>query len=210
MGQCNHEEADTRIIIHLIHALGEGAESLLVRTVDTDVVVILIGKLRYLLACNQRVKIWVAFEMGRHYSLININRIYSSLGVSKSLALPVFHAFTGSDCTSQFCGIGKPTAWKAWEACDQATTALKHIAEHPFEQLDASSEIFQKLERLTVVMYAKTSPLEPVNEARMMLFSKRDLDNIPPTQVTVFSICFFIGKNDSLSHSLFLLFLFFI
>lgn len=201
MGQCNHEEADTRIIIHLIHALGEGAESLFVRTVDTDVVVILIGKLRDLLACNQRAKIWVAFGMGRHYSLININRIYSSLGVSKSLALPVFHAFTGSDCTSQFCGIGKPTAWKAWEAYDQATSALKHIAEHPFQQLDASSEIFQKLERMTVVMYAKTSPLESVNEARMMLFSKRDLDNIPPTQVTVISICFFIGKKDSLSRS---------
>jgi hypothetical protein len=92
MGQCNHEEADTRIIVHLRHALEESAESLLVRTVDTDVVVILVGKLHDLLACNQRAKLWVAFGMGCHYSLININSIYYSLGVSKSRALPVFHA----------------------------------------------------------------------------------------------------------------------
>lgn len=196
MGQCNHEEADTRIIVHLRHALEEGAESLLVRTVDTDVVVILVGKLHDLLACNQRAKLWVAFGMGRHYSLININSIYSSLGVSKSRALPVFHAFTGCDCTSQFCGIGKTTAWKAWESNGQVTSALEHIATHPFEQLDASSDIFQKLERMAIVMYEKSSPLESVNEARMVLFSKRnrDLDNIPPTQVSTFEVYLYISS----------------
>ena len=44
MGQCNHEEAHTRIIVHVRHALERGAESVLVRTVDTDVVMILVGK----------------------------------------------------------------------------------------------------------------------------------------------------------------------
>ena len=40
---CNHEEADTRIMIHLLDALERGYSTRLVRTVDTDVVVILIG-----------------------------------------------------------------------------------------------------------------------------------------------------------------------
>ena len=40
---CNHEEADTRIIIHLLDALEHGYSTCLVHTVDTDVVIILIG-----------------------------------------------------------------------------------------------------------------------------------------------------------------------
>ena len=177
MGQCNHEEADTRIVVHVRHAL--------VRTVDTDVVVILVGKLHDLLAYNQLSKVWVAFGMGRHFSVININGVCSSLGESKSRALPVFHAFTGCDCTSQFCGIGKKTAWRAWELNTGVTLALEDIATHLFQKLTASSENFQKLKRFTIIMYDKSSPLDSVNDARLMLFSKRnrDLDNIPPTQV---------------------------
>ena len=42
MRSCNHEEADTQILIHVKDALDKGARSVLVRTVDTDVLVILI------------------------------------------------------------------------------------------------------------------------------------------------------------------------
>ncbi|GFR92349.1 hypothetical protein ElyMa_004350800 [Elysia marginata] len=37
MGHCNHEEADTRIVVHLLHALQGGAKTVQVRTVDIDV-----------------------------------------------------------------------------------------------------------------------------------------------------------------------------
>ena len=42
MRSCNHAEADTRILVHVKDALAKGARSVLVRTVDTDVVVILV------------------------------------------------------------------------------------------------------------------------------------------------------------------------
>ena len=185
MGQCNHEEADTRIVVHVRHALEGGAQTVLVRTVDTDVVVILVGKFHDLLAYNQHADIWVAFGMGRHYSFISVNRICSTLGESKSRSLPVFHAFTGCDCTSAFCGIGKLTAWQAWKTNDDLTPVLAHISSHPFQQLSVTSDHFKKLERMTVIMYDKSSPLVCVNEARLMLFSKRNrgLEHIPPTQV---------------------------
>ena len=146
---------------------------------------ILVGKFHDLLAYNQRAKWWVAFGMGGHFSLMNVNEICSTLGESKSRAIPVFHAFTGCDCTSQFCGIGKKTAWRAWELHGQVKPALERIVTHPFQQLTVSSEIFQKLERFTVIIYDKSSPLDSVNDTRLMLFSKRnrDLDNTPPTQV---------------------------
>lgn len=74
MGQSNHEEADTRIVVHARHALENGADSIIVRTVDTDVIVILVGKLFDLLAYNEHADVWVAFGMKRHFSYVNINK----------------------------------------------------------------------------------------------------------------------------------------
>ena len=186
-GQCNHEEADTRIVLHIRHALERGAETVLVRTVDTDVVVILVGKLHDLLAYNQHAKVWVAFGMGRHFSIISINTsvpLLEKLGhelyqsSTHSLGVTVLHSSVASE---------KKTAWRAWELNSQVTPALQNIATHPFQQLTVSSENSQKLERFTIIMYDRSSPLASVNDTQLMLFSKRnrDLDNIPPTQVYI-------------------------
>lgn len=43
MSACDHEEADSRICIHVQDAVRNGASKVLVRTVDTDVIVILVG-----------------------------------------------------------------------------------------------------------------------------------------------------------------------
>ena len=72
MSPCDHEEADTRLLVHLGDALKNGCNTCVVRTVDTDVVVILIGKLHHLLSINPSVKIWVAFGTGKH-SLTSIS-----------------------------------------------------------------------------------------------------------------------------------------
>ena len=49
---CDHEEADTRLVVHLVDALKNGCRTCLIRTVDTDVVVIIIGKFFHLLTLN--------------------------------------------------------------------------------------------------------------------------------------------------------------
>ena len=46
----DHEEADTKILLHLQNALQTGSCACLVRTVDTDVIVIITGKFRKLQA----------------------------------------------------------------------------------------------------------------------------------------------------------------
>lgn len=43
MPNTDHEEADTRVCLHILDALKRGAKSVLVSTVDTDIVVILLG-----------------------------------------------------------------------------------------------------------------------------------------------------------------------
>jgi hypothetical protein len=74
MSNCNHEEADTRIVVHLRDALHTGGK-VLVRTVDTDVVVILVGKFYDLKVINPNLDIWVAFGMGRNYRFLSINEV---------------------------------------------------------------------------------------------------------------------------------------
>lgn len=59
--KCNHEEADTRVIVHIIHSLARGSRSVIVRTVDTDVVVILIGKFYDLKMLELDLDLWVFF-----------------------------------------------------------------------------------------------------------------------------------------------------
>lgn len=72
----------------------------------------------------------------------------------------------------------------------EVTPTLEHISRHPFESLSITSENFESLEGFTITHYDKSSPLESVNESRMILFSKRkgDLDNILSTQVNCIMI----------------------
>ena len=55
MGPCDHEEADTRLLIHLQGAIQNNCINCLVRTVDTDAVVILFGKFHHLFTLCQDV-----------------------------------------------------------------------------------------------------------------------------------------------------------
>lgn len=43
LAPCNHEEADTRMMVHVADAVQRGLTKVLLRTVDTDVVVIAIA-----------------------------------------------------------------------------------------------------------------------------------------------------------------------
>jgi hypothetical protein len=44
LGQCNHEEADSRLLLHVAHAPRHGQEKILVRSVDRDVVVLAVAQ----------------------------------------------------------------------------------------------------------------------------------------------------------------------
>lgn len=186
MQPCNHEEADTRIILHIVDALKNGAKSIFVRTVDTDVIVILAGHYYQLTSFYGPLDLWVGFGMGKHYLCYHVNSICEQLGERKANALPLFHAYTGCDTTSSFCGRGKKTAWEAWKSYPKATDAFLYMKENPFHAIEIMSPHFETLERLTVVMYDRSSSSSSTNESRRNLFTKqnRNLEHIPPTQVS--------------------------
>ena len=103
MSICSHEEADTRIVVHLLHALEQGMKNIKVCTVDTDIVTILVGM--YILQLSHALSSFRPVGMGKRFRFYSINVICSSLVEAKSRALPVFHAITGT--VSAFKGKGK-------------------------------------------------------------------------------------------------------
>ena len=156
MPECNHEEADTRIVVHILHAIQDNeAKSVLVRTVDTDVLVILIGTFQHLRAIQPDLDLWVGFGTGRNFSFISINTICAGLGDARSRSLPVFHALTGSDTTSTFYGKGKRSAWQAWEMYPAITQTFEFLANNSFHKLTVDSDHFQRLESFIVILFNK-------------------------------------------------------
>lgn len=61
MDQCNHEEADTRVLVHLLHALQSSLLGM-VYTGDTDVVVILMSNFHHMKSLNPAAEIWISFK----------------------------------------------------------------------------------------------------------------------------------------------------
>ena len=146
---CDHEEADTRIALHLFSAVRSGARNLLVRTVDSDVIVILVGLFSHF---HQDTNIWVAFGTGKFF------RYYlhqCHLPSSRSSEILFFHAFTGCDTTSQFLGKGKKSAWDAWKAYPEATAAFVSIVDQPFQPMTVTSPSFTILNVLPVYYMIK-------------------------------------------------------
>ena len=97
LSNCNHEEADTRLILHAI--LSE--KDCVIVASDTDVLILLVWAYDH----YQVKKNWY-FQYETH-CFANVSMICDYLGKDVCSRLPAFHALTGCDQTSYFSGAGK-------------------------------------------------------------------------------------------------------
>lgn len=179
---CSHEEADTRMLLHVKDAMNCGYKSVMIRTVDTDVVVLAVAHFQDLPNIQQ---LWIAFGTGKDFRYIPIHEIASALCPQMAKGLLFFHAFTGCDVTSYFNNHGKKSAWKTWLAWPEITESFVTLSEPC--TVNIPEEVIVKLERFVVLMYCRTSDEMCVDVARMTLFSKmsRNIENIPPTRAAL-------------------------
>ena len=98
---CSREEADTSLFLHVADAVKKGYRKLLVRTVDTDVVVVAIATLNRTKPDELWVAVWYWWAFPAHSN----PRSSCSVGPRKSATLPLFHLLTGCDTVSSFAGI---------------------------------------------------------------------------------------------------------
>ena len=86
---CDHEEADTRLLLHAFHA-SLSQESVVIKSPDTDVLILMVGH-KHAVAAD----LYFDTGIGNSRRIISIQSIYESLGPDLSAALISFHAFTG-------------------------------------------------------------------------------------------------------------------
>ena len=108
----------------------KAASTLFVRTVDTDVLVILKGLFHDMVASCPSAAIWIGLGMRKYFQYISLNSACAFLGPKTSRALPMFHSFTGCDTTSCFFGKIRKSAWEAWKSLPDVTEAFKFLENH--------------------------------------------------------------------------------
>lgn len=176
---CDHEEADSRILLHAAHCVRNGHRKILIRTVDTDVVVLAVATFHTL----SPDEMWVAFGLRNHYRMIPIHEMARALGEERSKALLFFHCFTGCDTSASFCSIGKKKAWDTWTAYPEVTETFLALSQ---PAPSVSEENMRHLERFVILLYDRSSDSTEVNQARKSLFAKgRQIDHIPPTKAAL-------------------------
>ena len=177
---CSHEEADTRLLLHVLDAARSGHARIAITTNDTDVLVLIVAMYQDI-PVNE---LWVSFGVGKHQRYLKVHEISPQFGLEKCRALPMFHAITGCDNVSFFAGRGKKTAWDVWKAFPSVTEAFIELMATPKSIQDHN---FALIERFVLLMYDRTSGLHEVNEARQELFCQRSrrLEGIPPTRAAL-------------------------
>lgn len=79
LAPCNHEEADTRLFVHVADAVRNGLDSIMIRTCDTDVLVLSVHCMQQLPNLKE---LWVHFGTGKNAKFIAAHELTRALGKS--------------------------------------------------------------------------------------------------------------------------------
>ena len=169
---CSHEEADSRILLHVAHCARQGLRKLVIRTVDTDVVVLAI----WYFPALRLDELWVRFGVGTHFRQIAIQEIVKNVNEKTQM---LFNAVSGCDTVSSCLGHGNKSAWLAWRYCPSAIDAFLDLSLQP---VDVSPETLEGIERFLVVVYSRTCSASGVWK-ELLAPGSRTMESIPPTKV---------------------------
>ena len=152
----------------------EGYTKVVVRTVDTDVLVLAVTAAQ----CLDITELWATFGTGKSFRYLAAHEMAKALGPDCCTALPMFHAFTGCDTVSSFL----VEARRVHGIMDDVTTAFYALAATPGT---VPSKIGWKF--WSDLWYCCTSSQESVNQGCKQLFTQkgRAIDGLPPTQAAL-------------------------
>ena len=159
--QCQQEEADGRLLFHAVHAARQGYQAIVICAEDTDV---------FIMCLAFHDKIWVPLfqKCGTRARtrLVDIRRVAATIGIDVCGALIGIHAYTGCDTTSAFAGKGKASALKFVTNNREFRNTFTQLG----QEWDLSSELMDKLECFTCLLYVPKASFTKVNNLRYHLF----------------------------------------
>jgi hypothetical protein len=172
----NQEEADTRILLHIQHAVSTGLNNIIIVCEDTDVAILLLT-----FCATWKARLFLRTGTGARLKLTSVNTAADNLGLQVCAALPGLHAFTGCDTVSAFAGRGKIRALNLVKNSDDYQKLFEEVGLN----WTVSNELFAGLERFTCELYSIKNTTS-VNDCRYRLFCAKngeiDSHQLPPAQ----------------------------
>ena len=113
----NHEEADKRMYMHMLHAIKGGFNTILIASPDTDAPDAEIGMIT---------------GTGKYKRIISISKVLETIGSSAAKSMPLVHALTGCD------GVGGFNNWPYFWRTTSFALVLKKSINHWTQHLKRS------------------------------------------------------------------------
>ena len=177
---CTQEEADTRMFVHVADMVHHGYNHIMIRTTDSDVVVIAISVMQHLKSRGLQ-ELWIAYGTGPSFRYIPAHQAAYLIGDALALGLLAFHSLTGCDIVSAFYGKGKKTAWQLWKQFPEVTWAFQRLAGAPPEAPKIPEDTMRVLEQFVARLHHLDTA--GVDAARFEGFCYKglDFDHLPPS-----------------------------
>lgn len=156
---CDHEEADTRLILHAAHA-SESCTTVLIESPDTDVAILALGHAKNI---NSEVLAFMTGTKDRR-RIIDIKAVALKLGDDITQSLIGLHAFSGCDFVSSFSGKGKKTHYQLLKKSGDCRTAMKMLG----QTFSTSDTLLKHCQIYTCLLYGDSGA--DVNKLRFKLF----------------------------------------
>ena len=179
--QSTQEEADTRLLLHALHAARTGSNAVIVTAEDTDVMLLC-------LAFQKDIPCPIYQKCGtqNRTRFVDISKLALSLGDSVCDSLIGLHAFTGCDTVSAFASRGKLNALKLMQRDITYQETFSQVG----QSWDVQPQLFEKVQQFTCRMYVAASSTTEVNDLRYQLFcAKRgeiESNLLPPCRDCLF------------------------
>ena len=187
-GKPSLEEADNRLVLHVRDSILLNSRiNVLVRTLDSDVLIILVGFFYQFQSYNNDTELTVEFGVSSNREYINIKECVNHLGVGNSLAIPFFHAFTGSDSTSFFFEKSKINLIRAWQASNNYDVLTETFQQLSWLLKECSIiAALPILQQFVIEAYGGSKTDENLDIFRLELFKSGSSNNIsseiPPSK----------------------------
>jgi hypothetical protein len=160
-----HEEADTRIVLHLKHANDlNPAATAVIRCNDTDVLCILCHHTKRFSA---KVYMDTGLDSDNTRKYIDVTKLSLKIG-SMCEMLPAVHAFSGCDYTSAFMRKTKVKIYDKVESSKDYQSVFAEFGEHS----EVTNELMDGTELFVCDMYGKPK-LSTLGAARYALFRQK-------------------------------------
>jgi hypothetical protein len=173
--ESDHEEADTRLVLHAHHASSDHSQ-VIVQSPDTDVAVICMHTYTSM-KCKE---LWLLTGVKEKRRYIPIHKIVSEVGPGICKALPALHALTGCDTTSSLSGIGKKTAIRKLLKAKDHQRDISHLG----DVIPPTADTVHACEKFLCSLYTSWDAAgNTANEVRYWMFcqKRQKSESLPPT-----------------------------